>query len=237
MKTIGIIGGISWESSREYYRLLNEAARAAKGGLHSAPIILHSFDFAPIAEKQTSGAWDALDAQFVSAAKGLEQAGADAILIGSNYMHRCASAIEAAIQVPMIHIADAIGARIKQAGQQTVGLLGAQGTMEHPFYKERLAAQGIEVVIPGVADRIEISRIIFDELCQGRFTDSARETYLEIMQKLIDVGAEGIILGCTEIEQLIRPQDTQIPIYPSAEIHAAAAAEFMLGEERAEQAA
>ncbi len=237
MRTIGLLGGMSWESTREYYRILNEQARAAQGGLASAPVLLHSFNFAPIAKMQAAGEWPALEAQLANAAKGLEAAGAEAILICTNYMHRCADAVSAAISIPLIHIAEAIGARAVAAGQSRIGLLGAEGTMSAPFYREKLEAMGIEVLIPDDAQRAFIHETIFKELCVGKFTDATRARYLEIIDALKEQGAQGVILGCTEIEQLILPEHVTLTLYPSAEIHAQAGAAFMLREKQSPKAA
>ena len=230
MKMIGLLGGVSWESTREYYRMLNEAAREAKGGLHSAPLLLHSFEFAQIVALQQKGDWARLERMLAEAAQGMERSGAQAIAICSNYMHRCAEAVSDAVSVPLLHIADAVGAAIRTDGVQCAGLLGAAGTLEQPFYRERLAAMGIEVRIPNAADREAGNRIIFEELCQGHFTDEARAAYVAMMQRLAEQGAEGMVLGCTEIEQLIGPQDSDFITYPSAELHVKAIAEFMLKE-------
>ena len=237
MRTIGLLGGMSWESTREYYRILNEQARASEGGLSSAPILLHSFNFAPIAKLQAAGEWAALEAQLANAAKGLEAVGAEAILICTNYMHRCADAVSAATSIPLIHIAEAIGARAVAAGHTRLGLLGAEGTMSAPFYREKLEAMGIDVLIPDDAERAFIHNSIFKELCLGNFTDATRARYLAIIDTLKEQGAQGIILGCTEIEQLILPDHTELTLYPSAEIHARAGAEFMLSEKQSPQAA
>ena len=230
MRKIGLLGGMSWESTREYYRIINEQVRASCGGLTSAPILLESYDFAPIAEKQKAGDWEALEAQLAASAKWLEQGGAEAILICTNYMHRCAPAVEAALsKARLLHIADCIGQRALAAGHNKLGLIGAAGTMEHPFYRERLEVMGIEVCIPPEKARAEINRIIFEELCVGRFEAASRERYLAIIHALAtQQGAQGIILGCTEIEQLILPQHTNLPLYPSAQMHAESAVEFIL---------
>lgn len=231
MHKLGLLGGMSWESTREYYRILNEQVRLARGGLHSAPLLIESFDFAPIAHKQAAADWPALERQLAQSAMELERAGAKALLICTNYMHRCAQAVEAAIQIPLIHIADAIGRAALAQGQRRLGLLGASGTMEHPFYRDRLEALGIEVLIPQAEERRLVHQIIFEQLCLGVFSQDARDEYLRIMNDLRDRGAEGVILGCTEIEQLITPEHTSLTLYPSAQIHALAGAEFVLGNE------
>tara|TARA_B100001179_G_C18523714_1_gene373934 strand:- start:4 stop:699 length:696 start_codon:yes stop_codon:yes gene_type:complete len=228
MKTLGLLGGMSWESTREYYRILNETIRDEKGGLHSAPLLLHSFEFAEIAALQKYDDWQPLYDRLTKAALGLQAAGADAIMICTNYMHKCAPAIEAAISVPLVHIADAVAEAMQQEGQTVAGLLGARGTMEEPFYRERLQTHGITVLTPEKEEREEIHRIVFGELCQGQFLPESRDYYLSVMERLQTQGAEGIILGCTEIEQLILPEHTALRLYPSAEIHARAGAAFIL---------
>ena len=229
MRTIGLLGGVSWESTREYYRIINQRIQAELGGLHSGAILLHSFNFEDIVQKQRADDWAGLNQQLIDAALGLERAGADAILICSNYMSKCADAIEQACTIPVLHITDALAEAIAAQGHATVGLLGARGTMCENFYRPRLQKRGLNVIIPEPDDIEMINRTIFDEFCKGQFTQSTREAYLAVMQRLADKGAQSVILGCTEIEQLIRPQDTSLPIHPSAEIHANAAVNFMLG--------
>lgn len=229
MNTIGLLGGMSWESTREYYRIINEQIREAKGGgLHSAPMIIHSFEFDAIAARQRSESWSELNHILSDAAKGLENAGAQAIMICTNYMHKCAPAVESAVSIPLIHIADVAASAALANGQNTVGLLGARGTMQENFYRDRLASHGLKIVIPNDEDCEEVHRVVFDELCQGKFLDASRTRYLHIIQKLADNGAQGIVLGCTEIEQLIRPTDTPLTLYNTAELHALAGAEFVL---------
>jgi aspartate racemase len=232
MKTLGLLGGMSWESTREYYRLLNEDIRSAKGGLHSAPLLINSFDFAPINAMQKDTDWQPLFDYLANAARGLEAAGAQAIMICTNYMHKCAPAVEAAIGIPLLHIADAVADAVLANGQSKVGLLGARGTMEEPFYRDRLALKGVDVAVPDAAERTMIDRVVFGELCRGEFTPESRNAYLKVMNRLADEqGAQGMILGCTEIEQLILPEHTPLTLYPSAELHARAGAAFILSDE------
>lgn len=229
LRTLGLLGGMSWESTREYYRILNESVRDARGGLRSAPVILHSFDFEEIQSRQRSNSWNELDTILSNAAKGLENAGCNAIMICTNLMHKCAPAIEKAVSIPLIHIADAIAENIKADNLKTVGLLGARGTMQEPFYRERLATHGITAIIPNDADCEIIHRVIFDELCQGKFLESSRTEFLRIISELESRGAQGMVLGCTEIELLITSQHTPLPLYNSAQLHAEAGARFVLG--------
>lgn len=237
LRTLGLLGGMSWESTREYYRILNESVRDARGGLRSAPVIMHSFDFEDIQSRQRSSAWNELDTILVNAAKGLENAGCEALMICTNLMHKCAPAIERAVGIPLIHIADAIAETITADGLKTVGLLGARGTMQEPFYRERLATHGITAMIPSDDDCEIIHRVIFEELCQGKFLDASRKEFLRIIAELQSRGAQGMVLGCTEIELLITPQHTSLPLYNSAELHAKAGARFVLGEAMLKKAA
>lgn len=231
MKTIGLLGGMSWESTILYYQLINQGVRARLGGLHSAKIIMHSVDFAEIEQYQVTGQWQAAGEQLAAAAAGLEQAGADMVLICTNLMHKVAPIIEAQIKVPLLHIADAAGRSIQQQGLQKVGLLGARYTMEEDFYRQRLFDKfGIEVVIPEPEERELVHRVIFAELCRGRFTDSARSSYLAIIEKLRAQGAEGVILGCTEIPLLIGPENTDLPLFNTTALHAELALEHAFSE-------
>lgn len=228
-KVIGLIGGLSWESSAEYYRIVNEAVRARLGGLHSARVLMWSFDFAEIEALQASGRWDAATELMIDAARRLERGGADFILIASNTMHRMAADVEAATGIPLVHIADPTAERIKAAGVTRVGLLGTAFTMEQDFYKGRLAREhGLDVLVPEDADRADVHRIIYDELVQGRVEPSSREIYRGVMARLVERGAEAIILGCTEIMLLVRPEDSAVPLYDTTTIHAEAAVERAL---------
>ena len=223
-KTIGLIGGMSWESSSEYYRLLNETVRARFGGLHSAPCLLLSVDFAEIATLQRAGDWPALTAKMISCAQRLEQGGAELLLICTNTMHRMAEEVQAAVSIPLVHIADATAKRVAKAGLKRVGLLGTLYTMEQDFYRGRLARDfGLEVLIPEEADRNSVHQVIFSELCLGQSLDASRQLYRDIIQRLVDRGAEGIILGCTEIMLLITDADSPVPLFDTTALHVAAA--------------
>lgn len=232
LRTIGLLGGMSWESTKEYYRIINEVVRDRCGGLASAPLLLHSFNFAEIAELQHHGQWNMLEKKLAQAAHGLQQAGAQAIVICTNLMHKVAPAIEEAIHVPLLHIADAVGHAAQAHGQQTLCLLGTRYTMQEPFYRERLARTfGIQVLIPSDADCQTIHTAIYDELCQGIFSDQTRAKFLTIIDKLAQEGAQGVVLGCTEIELLIGTKDTPLTLYPTAQLHALAAADFVMGRQ------
>jgi aspartate racemase len=230
-KVIGLIGGLSWESSAEYYRILNEAVRGRLGGLRSARILMWSFDFAEIEALQHVGHWDEATQLMIDAARRLERGGADFVLIASNTMHRMAADVQAAIDIPLLHIADPTAERIQAAGVTRVGLLGTAFTMEQDFYKGRLASEhGLEVLVPDEADRAAVHRIIYEELVQGRVEPSSRETYRAVMGRLVERGAEAIILGCTEIMLLVGAEDSTVPLYDTTTIHAEAAVERALAE-------
>jgi aspartate racemase len=223
-KTIGLIGGMSWESSSEYYRLLNETVRAKFGGLHSAPCILMSVDFDEIATLQRAGDWTALEAKMIHCAQSLEKAGAELLLICTNTMHRMAEEVQTAVGIPLVHIADVTAARIQQAGLKKVGLLGTLYTMEQTFYRERLAEKfGLDVMIPEESDRQTVHQVIFSELCLGQTLDASRQFYRDVIKRLIERGAEGIILGCTEIMLLISHEDSPVPLFDTTAIHVQAA--------------
>jgi aspartate racemase len=223
MRTIGLLGGMSWESSIEYYRILNQRVRDERGGLHSAPLLLHSFDFAQIAALQAAGRWDDAGDLLAGAAKGLEAAGAELLLLCTNTMHKVAPAVQAAISVPLLHIVDVTAERVSAAGLGTVGLLGSRFTMEDGFYQERMQAHGLRVLVPGEADRLLVHRVIFEELCAGVITQASRQAYREVITRLAAAGAQGIILGCTEIELLIGRADSPLEVFPTTRIHAEAA--------------
>jgi len=229
MRTIGLIGGMSWESSAEYYRILNQGVRDRLGPTASARCVLWSFDFAEIEALQHAGAWDGLTARMVDAARRLEACGAELLLLCTNTMHRIAPAVEAAVRVPLLHIADPTAERIKAAGFRKVGLLGTAFTMEHVFYKGRLAARhGLDVIVPGQDDRARIHRIIYEELVAGIVRAESREAYRAIMARLVEEGAEAIILGCTEIMLLVQPADSTVPLFDTTALHAEAAIEASL---------
>ena len=229
MRTIGLLGGMSWESTQTYYRLINEAVRDRLGGLHSAQCVLYSVDFEPIEQLQSAGAWEAAGAILADAARRVESAGADFLVLCTNTMHKVAPLIEAAIEIPLLHLADATGAAVKSAGFQTVGLLGTRFTMGEDFYRGRLAERhGLEVLIPSEPERELIDRVIFDELCLGQCLDGSRRQYLEIIDRLTRHGAEAVILGCTEISLLVKPTDTSVPLLDTTAIHAKKAVEWAL---------
>jgi aspartate racemase len=228
MKTIGLLGGMSWESTQTYYRLINEGVKARLGGLHSAKLVLFSVDFAEIEELQHKGDWPATADILSGAALSLQKAGADFLVIGTNTMHKVAPEIEQAIEIPLLHIADATAKVLIQDGITRVGLLGTRFTMEQAFYRDRLEQAGIEVIIPEEAQRNEVHRVIYEELCQGMINPASRQAYLDITTSLSKRSAQAIILGCTEIGLLIRQSDTPIPLYDTTEIHAAQAVERAL---------
>ena len=231
MKTIGLIGGMSWESSATYYRLLNEGVRDQLGPTASARCILWSFDFAEIEALQHAGDWRGLTARMVDAARRLEVAGAEALLICTNTMHRMADEVQAAVGVPLVHIADPTAARIRADGHRRVALLGTAFTMEQDFYKGRLAARhGLEVMVPDAADRAVVHRVIYDELVAGKVLSASRDAYRAVIARLVERGAEAVILGCTEIMLLVGPEDSAVPIYDTTALHAAAAVELALAE-------
>ncbi|WP_446028450.1 aspartate/glutamate racemase [Lelliottia amnigena] len=229
MKTIGLIGGMSWESTIPYYRLINEGIKQHLGGLHSASLLLHSVDFHEIEACQASGEWDKAGEMLAQAALGLERAGAEGILLCTNTMHKVASHVETCCSLPFLHIADATGRAIAATGMQRVALLGTRYTMEQDFYRGRLETQfGIESIVPDEADRARINQIIFEELCLGTFSDASRHYYLSVIDKLAKQGAEGVIFGCTEIGLLVPAEESPIPVFDTTAIHAVDAVEFML---------
>ncbi len=231
MKTIGLIGGMSWESSLEYYRIINETTRARLGGLHSAKCILYSVDFAEIEILQSQGKWQEAALIMAAAGQSLEHAGADFVILCTNTMHKLADEIQAKIHIPLLHIADATAQKIKADGLSKIGLLGTRFTMEHEFYKGRLIDKHkLDIITPNNLEREMIHRIIYDELCLGIIKQESREQYINIMKKLVQAGAEGIILGCTEIELLVHDGDSQVPLFPTTRLHAIAAVEYALAE-------
>jgi aspartate racemase len=230
VKTIGLIGGMSWESSLEYYRIINETTKVKLGGLHSAKSVMVSVDFAEIETLQHEGRWQEAAQVMAAAGQSLERAGADFVILCTNTMHKLADEIQAGIHIPFLHIADATAQAIIAAGLHKIGLLGTRFTMEHDFYKGRLVEKyGLEVITPDEADREIIHRVIYDELCLGIVKPQSREGYIDIMDKLVRAGAEGIILGCTEIELLVHEKDSSVPLFPTTQIHALAAVEYALG--------
>ena len=223
MKAIGVLGGMSWESSLEWYRLANERVRSERGGHHSARILLDSLDFAEIEALQASGDWDSAGELLAKRALGLERAGADLIVLCTNTMHIIADRIEAAVSIPFIHIADVAAAAVQDAGITTIGLLGTAFTMEQNFYRGRLERHGLEVVVPDADDRAIIHSVIYDELVHGVISPESRLRYRAVMERLVVKGAEGIILGCTEIELLVSTQDSPVPVFPTTSLHVDAA--------------
>lgn len=227
-RTLGIIGGMSWESTESYYRLINEGIKARLGNLHSADLLIHSVDFAPIEVLQAQGAWDEMGKVLANSGKRLQAAGAQGLLIATNTMHKVVDDVQAATNLPIIHIADVTAAAIKQQGLTKVALLGTQFTMTEDFYKQRLIDAGLQVLIPETGARAEVHRIIYEELCQGQLLDSSRQYYQQVTENLADKGAKGVILGCTEIGLLIQQADSPISVFDTTAIHAAAAVDFLL---------
>jgi aspartate racemase len=229
VRTIGLLGGMSWESTIEYYRLLNEAVRDRLGGLHSAECVLWSVDFAAIEELQRSGDWDEAARRLAVLARRLEGAGVGCLVLCTNTMHRLADELQAAIEVPLLHIADATAARVKAAGVETVGLLATRYTMEQDFYRGRLADRhGLGVLVPPEPDLTLVHEVIYQELCQGRVLDGSREEYRRVIAELEAAGAEGIIYGCTEIGLLVGSEDASVPVFDSTSIHLEAAVDWAL---------
>ncbi len=230
MKTIGLIGGMSWESSAEYYRVINEEVKRRLGGLHSADCLMYSFDFAEIEALQMADDWDGATARMVEAARRLERGGADCVVICTNTMHKMADAVTEAVNIPLIHIADPTAEAIKAQSMSNIALLGTAFTMEHDFYKGRLIDDHrLNVLIPNDDDRRTVHRVIYDELVVGDIRDDSRADYVRIIDALAGRGAEGVILGCTEIGLLIKPDDSPIPTFDTTELHALAAVDFALG--------
>ncbi|RDE09596.1 aspartate/glutamate racemase family protein [Pelagibacterium lacus] len=229
MKTIGIIGGMSWESTAHYYAAINRETARRLGGLHSAPILMASLDFAPIESLQREGDWQAAGEILARAARGLQRSGADLVLLATNTMHVVAEAIEAELSVPFLHIVTPTARALRADGIETVGLLGTRFTMEMDFYKERLRGEGLEPLIPEV-DRTNLNAIIYEELCRGIVRDASRAIYVEAIDRLRARGAEAVILGCTEIAMLISDDDSPLPVYDTTELHAHAAVAAALAD-------
>jgi aspartate racemase len=230
MLTIGLLGGMSWESTVPYYRTVNEVVKARLGGLHSAKVALISVDFAEVERLQHAGEWDAAGELLAGAARSLEAAGADFVVVCTNTMHKVADAIEAAVAIPLLHIADPTAAAIRAAGLRTVGLLGTRFTMEQEFYVGRLEARhGLTVLTPPVEDREVVHRVIYDELVLGHAVESSRAAFRRVIEDLVARGAQGVILGCTEISLLVGPEDASVPLFDTTAIHATAAAERAIG--------
>lgn len=231
MKTIGMIGGMSWESTAHYYRIINQEARARLGGLHSARCLMLSLDFSPIAALQKAGHWDALIQEMVDAAQALERGGADSVMICTNTMHLMAEQVAASVTIPLLHIVDPTAQTIKAEGITKVGLLGTAFTMEQDFYKGRMRDLfGLDVIIPAPEDRETVHRVIYDELVQGRIEETSRAAMCGVIARLVAEGAQGIVLGCTELMLLIRAEDSAVPLFDTTELHAKAAVDFALSE-------
>jgi aspartate racemase len=229
MKTIGLIGGMSWESTIPYYRQINQRIKQQLGGLHSAKLILYSVDFAEIEQLQRSGDWDKAGLLLAEAAAKLQAAGADALVLCTNTMHKVAQAIEAAVSIPLLHIADATAEAIQQAGLKKVALLGTRFTMEQDFYKKRLTERyGLAVLVPDTESRELVHQVIYQELCLGVVNPDSRQKYQQIMADLVTQGAEAIILGCTEIGLLVNAEDSSVPLFDTTALHAQKAADFAL---------
>jgi aspartate racemase len=229
MKTIGLLGGMSWQSTVHYYRIINEEVARRLGGLHSAKLVMSSIDFAEMEELQHTGRWPEAGDMLASQARGLKAAGAEFLLICANTMHKVAGAVEAGSGLPVLHIADATADVVKKAGIKKIGLLGTRYTMEEDFYRVRLAEKhGLDVMIPPADDRAMINSVIYDELCQGIIRSESKREYLRVIKAMADAGAGGIILGCTEIEMLVTPDDFPLPLFPTTQIHAVAAVDRAL---------
>jgi aspartate racemase len=231
MKTIGMIGGMSWESSSEYYRIINETVKAKLGGLHSAKCVMYSVDFSEIEALQHQGNWDKATQLMIEAARHVEAGGADFVIICTNTMHKMADEVQKNIDIPLLHIADATAEVIKARGLHKIGLLGTKFTMEEDFYRGRLVEKhGLDVIIPQADDRAIVHRVIYDELVLGHINPASRVEYQHIIETLIEAGAQGIILGCTEIGLLVKDEDSRAPLFDTTRIHAVKAVEYALTE-------
>jgi aspartate racemase len=228
VRRIGLLGGMSWESSIEYERIINRRIRERLGGTHSADLVIRSYDFAVIEGLQAAGRWDDAGALLAADAVLLQRAGAELIVLCTNTMHVVAPAIEAAIEVPFLHLADATAGAVRAAGLTTVALLGTRYTMEQDFYRGRLESHGLSVLVPDEADRTVVHDVIYDELVRGEIRPESRQAYLAVIDRLVTAGADGVIAGCTEIELLVGPDDVAVPWFPTARLHAEAAADFAL---------
>ncbi|MFI0712543.1 aspartate/glutamate racemase family protein [Streptomyces inhibens] len=228
MKTIGLLGGMSWESTAEYYRLLNQLTRDRLGGLHSSRCVLYSVDFAEIEQLQVEGRWEQAAEVLAKAAGALESAGADMLLICTNTMHKVADQVAAAVGIPLLHLADTTADAVRANGLRRIGLLGTAFTMEQDFYRGRLESHGLEVLVPDAAGRSTVHRVIYEELCLGIVHEESRKSFMAIIGELVAAGAEGIVLGCTEIELLIGPEHSPVPVFPTTRLHAEAAVTLAL---------
>jgi aspartate racemase len=236
MRTIGLLGGMGWPSSAEYYRLLNETVRRRLGGIHSARCVLFSVDHAEIKALRYEESWDQLGTLMSEAARRTQDAGAELLLLCSNTMHQIAETIAGAVEIPLLHIVDTTSDRVRAQRLRTVGLIGTRPTMERPFFRERMQSRGdIGVLVPEGRERVEIDEVIFGELAHGRISDTSRKYLLDSIARLVDAGAEGIVLGCTEIELFVRPSDSSVPVFPTARIHVEAAVDVALAADDSEQ--
>jgi len=226
VKVIGLLGGMSWESTAEYYRIVNERVRERLGGLHSAHCVLYSVDFAEIEELQAGGRWDEAGVRLAAATQALRAAGADFLVLCTNTMHKVADRLTG---LPLLHLGDATAAAVKEAGLGTIGLLGTAFTMEQDFYTGRLAAHGLDVLVPDEADRAQVHRIIYEELVVGEVRDESRKVYRDVIDRLVERGAQGVVLGCTEIELLVGQDDSPVPVFPTTRLHAELAVDHALG--------
>ncbi len=222
-RLIGMLGGMSWESTAEYYRLANELVRERLGGLHSARVLLASLDFAEVERLQVAGEWDRAGELLAAEAVRLEAGGAELLLLCTNTMHRVADQVQAAIGIPLLHLADTTATAVRDAGLRTVGLLATAFTMEQDFYRDRLGGHGLRVLVPDAADRAEVHRVIYEELCLGIVREESREAYRQVIGRLVAAGAEGVVLGCTEIELLVGQPDSPVPVFPTTRLHVEAA--------------
>jgi len=228
MKTIGLLGGMSWQSTIEYYRLINERVSQRIGGLHSGKILMYSVDFGEIEQLQRQNDWETAGKRLAAAAQALEKAGADMMLICANTMHKVSDAVQQSIGIPLVHVADVTAEAIRKAGLRHVGLLGTRYTMEQDFLKQRLSAHGLQVSVPGENDRNDLHRIIFEQLCKGIFLESSKVRVIQIMESLAASGAEGVIWGCTEISLLLRPEEAPLQVFDTTALHAGKAVELAL---------
>ncbi len=228
MRIIGLLGGMSWESSVEYYRIVNEQVRERLGGLHSAHCVLYSVDFAEIERLQVAGQWDEAGKRLLAAATALEKAGAEVLVLCTNTMHKVVDVLIQGLDIPVLHLADTTAAAVRAAGLERVGLLGTAFTMEQDFYTGRLTEHGLDVLVPEADERADVHRIIYEELVVGIVTEPSRQRYREVIDALVARGAQGVILGCTEIELLVGPADSPVPVFPTTRLHAEAAVDHAL---------
>lgn len=229
MQTIGLVGGMSWESSIEYYRMLNTGVEERLGGLHSAKCVMSSVEFAELTELQQADRWDDVATLLAEAAKGVERAGADLLLMCTTAFHKVADAVEAAVDIPFVHLADVVAEAAKDKGLTKLGLVGTKFTMERDFFTDRIASHGLEVVVPAEQHHDTVDRIIYDELVHGKVLDSSRRAVVGIVEELWDAGAHGVVLGCTELELLVKQADCELPVFPCTTLHVAAALDRALG--------